>query len=1026
MSPAVRYVFGFLGGLLASGPLGLFADQPEIKFNRDIRPLLSDRCFKCHGPDSQTREAGLRLDRSEAAVAELDSGERAIVPSDLEQSELVRRIRSTDPDLQMPPPDSGKQLSDREKELLEKWVREGAVYQPHWSFVPPQRTEPPTVKNEDWSKNPIDRFVLARIESAGLQPSSEAPREKLIRRAALDLTGLPPTPEEMKAFFGDSSPDAYQRMVDRYLASPAYGEHLARTWLDLARYADSNGYQYDTERQQWVWRDWVIDAFNRNMPFDQFTIEQIAGDLLPGATPQQRLATGFNRNHGVTIEGGVIDEEYRTEYVIDRVATTGGVWLGLTLTCARCHDHKFDPISQKDFYQLMAFFNQVPERGMNGFDPQERIASPLGSEVLEKYKQQLRQLRAELEVAQASAKDEFVAWAERQRKDPATAWQILKPTKLNSTGGSTLTLLDDQSVLVGGANPQHDVYELTATTEQTGLTAVRLEALTHPSLPGGGPGRHTNSNFVLSEFELTAVSKRDPRQSQIVKFVRAEADYNQENYNVAKAIDGTVAGNSGWAVDGPSRKEPATALFVGAEPFGYDGGTELHIRLRHEANFSTHSVGRARLAVTSQAASEVSINGLPAEIQELVRRPLGEFTAEQRAKLETFYFEVQSARGKALLAEIARVEQEQQNAFPPTMIMREQETLRPTFVLNRGQYDQPTEPVSAGVPAVFPQLSSEEKPNRLAFARWLVSPQHPLTARVAVNRIWQRLFGVGLVKTSEDFGLQGELPSDPELLDWLATEYIRSGWDTKALYRLILTSATYRQTSDVGRDTYLRDPDNRLLARGPRFRLEAEEVRDAALAVSGLLVNKLGGPSVYPYQPPGLWTELNNRPGYSTEYPQGKGEQLYRRSLYSFWKRTVPLPMLKILDAPDREVCTLQRSRTNTPLQALLLWNAPQFVEAARHLALRMLEQPPDAESDPAVVGFKLVTGREARAEELAVMREHFAAERARFAADEAAAKQLLGVGDSPLKEGLSLVDYAAWTSVARMLLNLDEFITKE
>ena len=1026
MSYSTRYILGCLSGLFAFCPLVLLADGPDVKFNRDIRPILSDRCFKCHGPDSQTREAGLRLDRAEAAVAELDSGERAIVPSDLEQSEVVRRIRSTDPDLQMPPPDSGKQLSDREKELLEKWIREGAVYEPHWSFVPPQRPELPSVKNEAWTANPIDRFVLARIEAAGLQPSPEASREKLIRRVALDLTGLPPTPEEIDAFLADSSPDAYQRMIDRYLASPAYGEHLARNWLDLARYADSNGYQYDTERQQWVWRDWVIDAFNRNMPFDQFTIEQIAGDLLPNATPQQRLATGFNRNHGVTIEGGVIDEEYRTEYVIDRVATTGGVWLGLTLTCARCHDHKFDPISQKDFYQLMAFFNQVPERGMNGFDPQERIASPLGAEILRNYERQLMQLRGELEVAQAAAKDEFAVWAERMRKGPATTWWILKPTGLNSTGGSTLTLLDDQSVLAGGANPRHDVYELTATTDQTGLTAVRLEALTHPSLPGGGPGRHTNSNFVLSEFELTAVSQRDPQQSQTVKFVRAEADYNQANYEVAKSIDGTAVGNSGWAVDGPSRKEPATALYIAAQPFGYEGGTELKFRLRHEANFSTHGIGRARLSVTSQAASEVSINGLPTEIQELVSKPLAELSDEQRAKLEKYYFEVHSARGQALLGEIARIKQEQQNAFPPTMIMREQESLRPTFVLNRGQYDQPTEQVSAGVPAVFPQLPPDEKPNRLAFARWLVSPQHPLTARVAVNRIWQRLFGVGLVKTSEDFGLQGELPSDPELLDWLATEYIRSGWDTKALYQLIMNSATYRQTSDVGREAYLRDPDNRLLARGPRFRLEAEEVRDAALAVSGLLVHKLGGPSVYPYQPPGLWTELNNRPGYSTEYPQGKGEQLYRRSVYSFWKRTVPLPMLKILDAPDREVCTLQRSRTNTPLQALLLWNAPQFVEAARHLALRMLDETPGAAADPAAHGFELVTGRAAKAEELTVLREHFATELARFTADEVAAKQLLGVGDSPLREGLSLAEYAAWTSVARLLLNLDEFITKE
>lgn len=1025
MLNSLRLTLGLFCGLLGSGLL-FAVDEPELRFNRDIRPILADRCFKCHGPDSQTREAGLRLDQLEAATSELDSGERAIVPGNVGESELVRRIRSTDPDLQMPPPDSGKQLSAGERDRLETWIRQGARYEPHWAFVPPRRPEPPPVSVPTWPVNPIDRFVLARIEAAGLNPSPEATREKLIRRVAFDLTGLPPSPEEVSEFLRDTTPEAYGRMVDRYLASPSYGEHLARTWLDLARYADSNGYQYDTERQQWVWRDWVIAAFNRNMPFDQFTIEQLAGDLLPNATPQQRLATGFNRNHGVTIEGGVIDEEYRTEYVIDRVVTTGSTWLGLTLLCARCHDHKFDPISQREFYQFMAFFNQVPERGLNGFEPQERIPSPLASERLQQYERQLEQLRTELETARRESEAEFIAWAERILARPAPAWELLRPTQLHSSGGTTLTLLEDQSFLASGANPQQDVYEMTARTEATGLTAVRLEALTDPSLPGGGPGRHANSNFVLSEFELTAISLRDPAVSRPVKFIRAEADYSQVNYEVAKAIDGTVAGNSGWAVDGPTRKEPATALFIAAEPFGFDGGTQLQFRLRHEASFATHGIGRPRLAVTTQPASEVSLGGLPQPIRALLDRPWRELSTDEQSQLRRYYLEEHSPRGKALFAEIARVEQERQNAFPPTMIMRELDQPRQTFVLNRGQYDQPTTAVSAGVPKILGSLAADQKSDRLALARWLVSPEHPLTARVAVNRIWQRLFGVGLVKTSEDFGLQGELPSHPELLDWLATEYIRSGWDTKALYRLILASSTYRQSSDVGREAYLRDPDNRLIARGPRFRLEAEEVRDAALAVSGLLVRQVGGPSVYPYQPPGLWTELNNRPGYSTEYPEGKGEQLYRRSVYSFWKRTVPLPMLKILDAPDREVCTLQRSRTNTPLQALLLWNAPQFVEAAKHLAQQMLAAAAAGQGDPAAHGFELVTGRKATADELALLREHFAAEHLRFSADEAAARELLGVGASPPPQSLPLAESAAWTSVARLLLNLDEFITKE
>jgi hypothetical protein len=762
------------------------------------------------------------------------------------------------------------------------------------------------------------------------------------------------------------------------------------------------------------------------VPFDQFTIEQLAGDLLPDATPQQRLATGFNRNHPVTIEGGVIDEEYRTEYVMDRLSTTGTTWLGLTIGCARCHDHKFDPISQKEFYQLYAFFNQVPEKGFEGFEPREQIPSPLAVQQSQAIDGELAKLRQELKPAAEQLAAERAEWAAGIARASTKDWMVLEPAELNSTGGSTLTKLDDQSILAGGASPAQDIYEILAPTDAQGLTAVRLEALTHESLPGGGPGRHRNSNFVLSEFELTAVSTQDRGRVRPVRFVRALADYSQVNYEVAKAIDGTVAGNNGWAVDGPVRKQSASAIFIAEKPFGFAGGTLLRIRLRHEASFGSHGIGRPRLSITTAPANTLSLSSVPAEIVEIAKRPAAERTAADEQRLGTFFETVRASRAKSIAAQIATLEKRKSQAFPATMIMKELATPRKTHLLDRGAYDQPKELVTAGVPAVFPPLASDVPPNRLALARWIVDPGNPLTARVAVNRYWQRYFGLGLVKTSDNFGLQGDLPSHPELLDWLATEFMTSGWDIRHMQRLIVTSATYRQSSHAGAAAYASDPENRLLARGPRGRLEAEEVRDAALVASGLLVRKVGGKSVYPYQPAGLWTELNNRPGYSQEYAQGHGEDLYRRSLYSFWKRSVPLPMLKTFDAPDRDVCVVQRSRTNTPLQSLLLLNGPQFVEAARNLGQRMMKtEAPDTDNRLAT-GFRWTTGRHPKAAELAVFRDYLAGERARFERDPKAATSLLSVGESPRDETLDQTELAAFTSVARLLLNLDEFLTKE
>ncbi|MCA8988192.1 MAG: PSD1 domain-containing protein [Planctomycetaceae bacterium] len=995
----------------------------EIRFNRDILPILSNHCFQCHGPDAKTREAGLRLDVRDSALQESESGSIAIVAGDPVASELMLRITSADPDVQMPPVDGPKKLTDKQIQLLTEWIRQGANYESHWAFVSPVRPEVPQVVDRSWVKNEIDEFVGKNIVEAGLKPAPEATKETLIRRVAFDLTGLPPTLEEIDAFLSDQTPQAYERVVDYYLSRPAYGEHMSRHWLDLARYADTNGYQYDTERQQWVWRDWVIDAYNRNLPFDEFTVQQLAGDLLPNATPQQRLATGFNRNHGITIEGGIIDEEYRTEYVMDRLVTTSAVWMGLTMGCARCHDHKYDPISQKEFYGLYAFFNQVPERGMNGFAPQEIIPSPLVDASLKEFSRELEELKAEL--AQPLDVEQLLdAWAKELASSGQTGWQILSPETMKSSGGSTLTKQEDNSILAGGENPQHDIYEITAFSGSQNMTAVRLEALTHPSLPAGGPGRHSNSNFVLSEFELTAVSVQNPTDPKVIKFARAEADYSQANYEVARTIDGTVANNNGWAVDGPTRKEPATAMFVASEPFGFEGGTELRFRLRHEANFATHGIGRPRLSVTTDDSQQLTLQGIPHGIRKIAGKEKSTRSPEELETL-TKYFLAHNQIRKPLEDRVAVLEKQISAAIPATMIMQDLPQPRETFVLNRGQYNEPTDRVEPGVPGVFPELTTNAPRNRLDFANWLTDPRHPLTARVAVNRYWQRLFGVGLVKTSEDFGVQGELPSHPELLDWLATEFVQSGWNIKHIQRLMVTSATYRQSSHVGQASFLQDPENRILARGPRMRLDGEEVRDAALAISGLLQQQLGGRSVYPYQPPGLWMELNNRPGYSKEYPQGKGEDLYRRSLYTFWKRTVPSPMLKTFDAPEREFCTVKRSRTNTPLQALLLLNGPQFVEAARHLAERMLKEGGSTTEEHIQYGFRLVTARSPSQAEVDILKEEFQSSLVRFERDTTSADAILKVGESPASNELNQNELAAMTGVARLLLNLNEAITK-
>lgn len=1010
--------------LTAFTPHGSVGDE-AINFNRDIRPILSNNCFQCHGFDANTREANLRLDTIQGATAELDSGSgQAITPSQPELSVLLDRLLTQDDDERMPPAESGKQVTPQQIQLIRQWIEQGAKYEKHWSFNAPQESPTPSVQQTSWPRNTIDYFVLARLEAESLRPSPEADRRTLIRRVALDVTGLPPTREEVHRYLEDDSPDHYETMVDYYLASHRYGEHMARHWLDLARYADTSGYQYDRERTMWVWRDWVIHAYNSNMSFDQFTVEQIAGDLLPNATPQQVLATGFNRNHPITIEGGVIDEEYRTEYVIDRLTTTSTVWMGLTVGCARCHDHKFDPISQKDFYELADFFNQVAERGLNGFDPQQKIASPLAdvpdSETLAK----MQTIESELtQLSQSPSDDEFESWSNKVANSQHRGWETVKPIRMVSSGGSELTIQSDFSFVAGRANPQKDIYEVTAKTDETGLTAVRLECLTDPSLPGNGPGRHLNSNFVLSEFELVVTSTENPNISQAVKFTRAMADYSQANYEISKSIDGIVSGNNGWAVDGPTRKQSATAIFIAEQPFGFSGGTELQFRIRHEASFQTHGIGRPRLSITSDEPASVQIAGISREIRKIANKKPEARSIEESRQLNERFENERNLRAVDLKTELDSLSAAK--TYPPTLVMRDLPKRRKTHVLLLGQYDRIGEEVTAGVPAAVMPMEDSLPANRLGFAKWLVDPDHPLTARVAVNRYWQQLFGRGLVKTSEDFGTQGQWPSHPELLDTLATQFVASGWDVKAMLRMMLTSSTYRQDSRVSKQLLEMDPENRLLARGPRFRLDAEQIRDQALAISGLLKEKLGGPSVYPYQPKGLWMELNNRPGYSREYVADRGDSLYRRSMYTFWKRTVLSPMLTTFDAPGREFCTVRRSRTNTPLQALLLLQGPQYVESARHLAARMMREGGRGLESRLKYGFEIATARLPEQQEIEILKSLYQERRRAFQENPAAARKALEVGESPLEPDLDPIELAAWMEIARLLLNLDEVITK-
>ena len=1037
--PAVAILCLVVGSMAARPSRAAEPSSAGIQFNRDIRPILSENCFTCHGPDKNKRKGDLRLDQETGGAFVDHKGAFPIVAGSIEKSELSRRLTESDPDKLMPPPDSGKKLTVRQIDLIRRWIAQGAVWQPLWSFIPPHRPDLPAVRDSKWARNPIDRFILARLEAEGLKPSPEAAKTTLVRRLYLDLLGLPPTPAQVDEFLKDPRPDAYERLVDRILSNPHYGERMALDWLDAARYADTHGYHIDSGRDMTRWREWVIDSFNQDLPYDQFTVKQLAGDLLPKGTLDDRIASGFSRNNMVNFEGGAVPEEYHAAYIIDRVNTVGTVWLGLTVGCCQCHDHKFDAITQKEYYQLFAYFNNVPENGLDGAKgnavPFIKTPTPTQQGKLAELAAAIEKVNGEL---LAPSPELDAAQADWERELPnhhqIVKWAALEPTSMKSAGGANLTLQQDKSILVGGPNPKSDSYTVVAPAGLSNITGLRLETLTDDHLAAQGPGRSSNGNIVLTGIRVRSAPTTPGGRATNVALQAASADFSQETFPITNLL--SPDHNKGWAIF-PEVGKPHAATFKFDRPVRHEAGVILTVTLDFRSTFSQHQLGHFRLSVTD-ASQPLGKDGIPDDLRKILAIEPSRRTEAQAADLRRFYRTNSSPAMKSTADRLASLEKQRDEADASartTMVMEEMSQPRDTFVLNRGQYDQHGEKVSPGVPKSLPALPQGAPANRLGLAEWLVSPSHPLTARVAVNRYWQQFFGTGIVKTAEDFGSQGEEPSHPALLDWLACEFMDpSGpgtpkWDVKAIVRLIVTSATYRQSSSTPPDLLARDPENRLLAHGARLRLQAEFVRDEALAVSGLLNEEIGGRSVSPYQPPGLWEELMSRADgakwTAQVYTQDHGKDLYRRTMYTFWKRTSPPPALSTFDAPDRETCSVRRSRTNTPLQALVLMNDPTYVEASRKLAERLMTEAgkdADARID---LAFRLTMARSPRSEEAEVLKGIYDQQLAVFRGDPAAADQLLKVGESPRDSKLDPAELAAWTTVTSVILNLDETITK-
>jgi hypothetical protein len=1154
----------WLALLFAAAGAGAAEKRATIDFNRDVRPILSNACFRCHGPDEKERQGkrgGLRLDAAESAFADR-GGYAAIAPGRPEASELLRRVRADDASERMPPEGSGKALSAAEIATLEEWIRQGAGYARHWSYVAPARPPVPASAPEDWGENEIDAFILARLRREGLAPSPEADRFTLIRRAALDLTGLPPSLEEVERFAADDSPEAYERLVERLLEKPSFGEHWARMWLDLARYADSAGYADDPARTIWAYRDYVIRAFNDNKPFDRFTLEQLAGDLLPEAGEEDLIATAFHRNTLTNNEGGTSDEEFRNVAVVDRVNTTLAVWMGTTIHCCQCHSHKYDPITQEEFYRLFAFFNTSADADR----PDESPLLEIWSKEQKDEKAALAEEIAALKAALAASSPERLAaaarWEERLAAEPS--WRTLKPDAAASKSGAAAAIGDDGTVFVSEPR-KTDVLTLrlpldglpAAAGGAAALTALRLEALPHPELPKNGPG-HGGGNFVVTRvaaslspppasrpsgryvrvalpgkgkflslaevevfsegenvarrgaasqqstdfggpaelaidgntsgdyaagstthtaladdpwWELDLKSERPierivvwnrvdsglhvrlkdfrvevlgadrgtrwqskfaeapnpsvemtPGGPRAVPLAAAYAEFSQKGFEARHVLAEKSAGDKGWAI-GPRVGEPHALTLIPASPLEAPPGSVLELTIEQLSKHENHTLGRFRVAASGDAGVSEYARTPPA-ILGILKSPAAERSEAARGEVLRHYLSI-APELEADRQRLGSLERRQSAMKPATTVpvMRElpPSQRRSTRVQIRGNFLDLGAEVSEGVPAVFHPLPAEAPRDRLALARWLVDPSNPLTARVMVNRFWEAIFGVGLVRTSEEFGSQGELPSHPELLDWLALEFVEKGWNVKGLLRLMASSAAYRQSSRVTPESFERDPENRLLARGPRIRLSAEMVRDQALFVAGLLSPKMHGPPVKPPQPS---LGLSAAFGSGIDWEASQGEDRYRRGLYTTWRRSNPYPSMAAFDAPNREVCTLARTRTNTPLQALVTLNDPVYVEAAQALARRALTSRGEA-PEIARHAFRLCLARPPSADELASLLALHDSALERLAAEPEKAARLASVPLGALPEGIGAADAAAWTVVANVLLNLDEMFLK-
>ncbi|MBT4694106.1 MAG: DUF1549 domain-containing protein [Planctomycetaceae bacterium] len=1031
-----------IGLFLFTGALCHLPGAEPVRFSRDILPILSDRCFNCHGPDETHRQADLRLDIEDSLLQQRDD-HAVVVPGDLQASELIARITSRDADLQMPPPDSGREpLSKQEQDLLQRWIKQGAPWGQHWAFEKPIRPEIDNLK-----MHPVDFFVQRQLKQHKMRPANPAAKNTLIRRLSLDLTGLPPTLEELRVFEKDDSPEAYVKLVSRLLASKHYGERMAMWWLDAARYSDTDGYQGDATRNNWPWRDWVVTAFNDNMPFDQFTVEQFAGDLLPAATPEQILATCFHRNHMTNGEGGRLPEESRIDYVIDRVNTMGTVWLGLTLGCAQCHSHKFDPISQTDYYSLFAFFDNIDEdgRAAGGAKPYMKYTSPFAARAVTEA-QQLVTTRIKREAeARQDAEDRFDEWLSQKVSDVQTGfepWHVMQPIKVDSVEGTQFVTADDGTVQTSGPHPRQDDYHVMVSPAIKRITGLRLEVLPHDSHTDGKLTRGKNGEFIITDVKLQVLRKGDSQIRDIeISSAIATAEMNVGGRNYGR-VSGTLDDDprNGWTTKSHDPLKSYTAVFALAQPLVLAPDETLRFVMLHRSTVGDANTGRFRIAVSDQVGRAVrSFDKMPLEQLANARVDRAENVPAElrRILLEQFLMDQEGYQTAKLHLDRAKSQlAAAKKAVAPqnVMVLAERKTPRTTFVLERGVWDKKGLAVTADVPeSILGHQSTavDELPDRLDLAKWLVSTEHPLTARVLVNQLWQLCFGAGLVRTPEDFGLQGERPTHPELLDYLAIEFMESGWNVQHVLQLIVTSKTYRQSSQLTASAIDRDPDNRWLARGARFRLPSWMIRDGALRSSGLMNDALGGPTVMPYQPDGVWAEMFMG---RFRYQPSQGAAQYRRTLYAFWRRSSAPTFL--FDSSQRRICEVRPRQTNTPLQALTMLNDLNIMTAARELAKNAMAQQTEVLRQLEYL-FEAVLCRRPDRNELTVLAREYDAAMKHYGQGELGKEQaveLLRFGQpEQFSDGKNILlppehsaKLASLMIVASLIYNLDEAVTHE